>query len=87
MTEPKHPTIEYGEAHLHPNSIHTVLKTVGKYRVVHRTRGYQCAGSAMTWVEEAWGVLFDTPYRGGQWKGTLADAEKLFSAWNAQTND
>ena len=81
MNEPKHPAIEYGEAHLHPSSIHTVLSTVGKYRMVHRTRGYQCAGSVMTWVDEAWGVLFDAPHHGGQWKLTISGAEELFSAW------
>ena len=54
-----------------PGMVHTLT---------HRTAGYQCAGSAMTWATEAWGRLFTCRdgANGGQWFKTEAEARAAF---------
>ncbi len=55
----------------------TVLATSGKYRLMHSTAGYECAGSCARSTNEKWGVLFDD--RGcshGQWFRTEPEARE-----------
>lgn len=49
-------------------------------RLVHKTAGYEIAGSAMRLTDESYGVLYMWQNAGhGQWFKTLAEAQRNFS--------
>jgi hypothetical protein len=49
------------------------------WMLIHRSAGYQCAGSAMIYVREAWGSIFTCRdgANGGQWFKTEAEAQRM----------
>lgn len=74
---------EYGDLAPGEMAVRSTIATGGpngKYRLVHSTAGYECAGSCARSTAEKWGVL--TGHAGcprGQWFKTLAEAEVLFA--------
>jgi len=56
-----------------------------EYKLIHRTAGFQCAGSCARFDDEAWGVLFEFDgAEHGRYFKTEADARELFKAWTKQ---
>lgn len=77
---------EYGDVEIKDFSVRTVLesKAVGTrvYSLVHKTKGWEPAGSCARMVREAWGVLFDFENAShGQWFLDATQAKILFSKW------
>lgn len=72
-----------------PASVRNVLETAPSkdssdvIKLVHRSAGWQCAGSAATLVNEAWGALYEAKSgsRGGQWFKTFDEAKARFDLW------
>ncbi len=83
---------EYSEVEDKPSSKETTLKKRNNggrtYRLVHRSPGWECAGSMARLREtECWSVLF---YLDGAQHGrgfsSLKDAESLFDKWTTTPN-
>ncbi len=56
------------------------------YRLVHKTAGWECAGSCARLTNESWGVLFYAHNAThGQWFKSLAEARELFDKWTLAT--
>lgn len=83
MTMPA--TKEYGELTSADHSIRTTLASgIGKYgskwSLVHRTAGYECAGSCARYTKECWSVDYERRdgITGGQSYKTEAEARAHF---------
>lgn len=75
-------TKEYGDIAEGDMATRTILATSGKYRLIHSTAGFECAGSCARSTEEKWGVLFDVAgCPNGRWFGSLIEAQALFAKW------
>ncbi len=80
------PVVEYSEVTDQNRSIPTMLKQVeyqGRtYSLIHRTSGYEPAGSMARWTNEIWSVtaLYDGTPHGRRFK-TEAEARDLFDRW------
>lgn len=88
MTSPLPATIEYGNplAAAH-SSTRTVLASAPSSRLaavtvryLHKTSGYEIAGSAMRWTKEAYGAIATLPdgTTHGRWYLTAAEARARF---------
>lgn len=65
-------------------TLQTATKERREYRLIHRTAGYQIAGSCARLDKEAWGVLFEFDgAEHGRWFKTLPEASDLFAKWTA----
>ena len=55
----------------------------GPVRLVHKSAGWECAGSMARLTSEAWGAVFDytNGSSGGQWFLTEAEARARFALW------
>lgn len=54
------------------------------YQLIHRTAGYQCAGSCARYDAEGWGVIFNKCGAShGRWFKSESAARELFAQWTA----
>ena len=79
---------EYGDLKDAPRSVESILTRKSsargiKYRLVHRTAGWECAGSMARLRErEGWGVLFTLDGdRHGRWFHTEQEARDMLDKW------
>ena len=87
-TETSSPITEYGNVTDENRSRRTILEDcVGsdgrRYALVHRTPGYECAGSMARWTNESWAVetWIDGTRHGQRFKNE-SEARALFDRWS-----
>lgn len=83
---------EYKDVEIKDFSVRTVLssKTIGNrtYNLVHRTKGWECAGSCVRMACEAYGVLFEFENAThGQWFLDIDEAQDTFSKWTERAEE